>query len=298
MTPGGRDDEVTFGGRRVDFEGTEQAPDIRAPFGALDEGKEPLLQTDEGGARPVPTGPDGRQGHLVANTFEALPDRLRPQPDVEAGRFEGKPGPQRGGHCIAKTARLRQRDTQGPLLGCGRWTRRGSHRRRDIEAPPDERREPLRLDRTDPARVEGDLEQLIPVGDRLPQRHRRRHVAGQGVSVGLRRGVEGGIVDGVELTTPFVDPPAQIGQVAQGLTRRHRHPETSRRRGRATGPGPRTGSARRRREAKCVVGAAGCRARGPGVARRQRVEFEGHQRPYTGLGGDGALPKVFASQAV
>ncbi len=75
--------------------------------------------------------------------------------------FERELGPQRRGQRVRQSACLRQRNGQRAGRAAG------------VQATPDQGRDPLGLGRPDPAGVPGHQDQLVPVRDRLPHRHRR-----------------------------------------------------------------------------------------------------------------------------
>ena len=226
----GADDEVALGGRRVVLQGGEQPTDVGAPLRLVDDVGEPGVEALQLVAGGLAVTAGGDVVDLVADPLDGLAHRLQPGAHLGAGRLQGQPGAQRRGHRVGEAAGLGQRQREG--AGGGGRQRAGGGPRFDVEPAPDQGGDALGLPGADPAVVEGDLEQVVPVGDRLPERHRDEHVAAERVAFARRqrRGVQR-----VQLVLALVPPHGEVAQEDERLLRRDRRPQPAGRLGGATG---------------------------------------------------------------
>ena len=208
---GAADDQVALEERGVVLERAEQPADVAAALQALGD----VLDADGEvvpvllGARPAAV---GLERHLVAEPVEGGAQVLDPGGVGVGGGVEGEALAQLPGQRVGQSARLRQRHGERTGRRTGRRGALGEHGRVEggVEAAVDQRREPLALGFEHATAVPDREQQLQPVGDGLPQRHRQRHVVGELVLVW--RGERGG-VQLVELVLAVAHPRVEIGEV-------------------------------------------------------------------------------------
>ena len=182
------DDEVALGPGGVLLQRAEQAADVGA---ALDPGQhvgdavvEPVEHRGSGGVVLGRLAVDE-----VAHPLHRGAQRAQPRLLVRLRRVEPEPGPQRGGQRVGQPAGLGQRHGQrAGRHGGGAVTSSGCRgARRRVEPPPDQGRQPGQLGGADPPGVPGGHQQVVAVGDGLPQRHGEQQVAGVGRTCRPRR---------------------------------------------------------------------------------------------------------------
>ena len=122
----------------------------------------------------------GRRGRGPVRPRRAAP-AVRACRSASDGRDPAGPAARRPARRTAGRPRAARRPAPRPARG-GAATSGGCRGpRRGVEPSPDEGRQPGQLGGADPPGVPGGHEQVVAVGDRLPQRHREQQVAGVGV---------------------------------------------------------------------------------------------------------------------
>ena len=269
---GGGDDEVALEHGDIDLERADDAADVGAATGALDEVVHAAVEPRDLLRGLVALGSGRDERDLVAGAL----DPCAHQGD-SLGRL-GRPG-REGGACLQGA---RQRVEQSARLGQADGERAARRQRQvlggvGVEATVDEGREPFGLDGPDPAAVERRLEQGQAVADGLPERQRHGQVVGDGDLLGLGQ-LEDGTVDLAEVGSALGHPLAQGDSGRSGP--RRAWTGTPRRPGAvgATVPGSgwlcgtavivRTPGSGEPGRARAALRASGCRS--PSTARRPR----------------------------
>ena len=154
----------------------------------------------------------GLEGDLVAQPLQGRAQLLDPRGVLVGRGVEGEPLAQLAGERVAEPARLGQRDRERPRRRPGDRRAPGEDGGVEgrVEAAVDQRRQAFALGLQHATATPDGEQQLEPVRDGLPERHRQRHVAGQLV---LARRRQRGGVQLVELVLAEAHPGVQLGEV-------------------------------------------------------------------------------------
>ena len=139
-----------------------------------------------------------------------------------------QPHPQRRRQGVGQPAGLGQRHRERAAAAGHAVAGGGTGQARveaGVEPAPDQRGEALALGRADPAGVPRGQQQVVAVGDGLPQRHRQQDVGGERLGVGR---LQGRLVQPVQLGAALVAPRPERLEVVQRILRRERRAEAAR----------------------------------------------------------------------
>ena len=171
--------------RGVVLQRAEQPADVGAPLGPGQSRRRPARRAC----------PASALGGLVRRAGSRSTRSRTRSTEARSGRRRAGGRPPTGrrpaaraasGQRVGEPAGLGQRDGQRAAGAVRQPARRP--RAVGVEPAPDQRGEALQLGRPDPAGVPGGHEQVVAVGDGLPERHREQHVAGERRPGPRRRG--------------------------------------------------------------------------------------------------------------